>query len=188
MLNNDNEQYVQSCITEMNEWNNMHADELISLRASINQFLSTNTENSIYTLCTFLNDKTIITTFLGVSDIAYCILAADMTAYEFNMHSQTPKFMYNTLNIDNLIHKLQCCRFLILNIEYDVDRNNAIDNIIKAINDQYISVTALARLILNIAVNKALVIDTIIKALNTADMSENATMIYSTYKNMEKQL
>ena len=111
-----------------------------------------------------------------------------MTAYEFNMHSQTPKFMYNTLNIDNLIHKLQCYRFLILNIEYDVDRNNAIDNIIKAINDQYISVTALARLILNIAVNKALVIDTIIKALNTADMSENATMLYSTYKNMEKQL
>ena len=154
MLNNDNEQYVQSCITEMNEWNNMHADELISLRASINQFLSTNTENSIYTLCTFLNDKTIITTFLGVSDIAYCILAADMTAYEFNMHSQTPKFMYNTLNIDNLIHKLQCYRFLILNI----------------------------------AVNKALVIDTIIKALNTADMSETATMLYSTYKNMEKQL
>ena len=79
-------------------------------------------------------------------------------------------------------------QILILNIEYDVDRNNAIDNIIKAINDQYISVTALARLILNIAVNKALVIDTIIKALNTADMSENATMLYSTYKNMEKQL
>lgn len=57
MLNNDNEQYVQSCITEMNEWNNMHADELISLRASINQFLSTNTETLSIHFVHFLMTK-----------------------------------------------------------------------------------------------------------------------------------
>ena len=73
MITNYTEQYVQSDINNINEWYSLHSDELTSLRSSINQFLSVNSDNSIYTLCTFLNNQTIMKTFYSVSDIAYCI-------------------------------------------------------------------------------------------------------------------
>ena len=98
MITNYTEQYVQSDINNINEWHSLHSDELTSLRSSINQFLSVNTDNSIYTLCTFLNNQTIMKTFYSISDIAYCIYAADITASEFNSQVSTVKFIEKISN------------------------------------------------------------------------------------------
>ena len=187
MNDNYTEQYVQSHIDTINEWYSLHSDELISLRNSINQFLSVNTDNSIYTLCTFLNNQTIMKTFCSISDIAYCIYAADITASEFNSHVSTVKFMNNAPDIDALIYKVQYYKFLILNIEYDVERTAAIQAVIERISSNEISLIALFKLIYTIAVNKSAVIDILTHNLRLSGISEAADILNELFKNMENE-
>lgn len=187
MTTNYTEQYVQADINNINEWHALHSGELISLRNSINQFLSANTDNSIYTLCTFLNNQTIMKTFYSVSDIAYCIYAADITASEFNSHVSTVKFMNNAPDIDALIYKVQYYKFLVLNIEYDVDRTTAIQSMIKKVNSNEISLIALFKLIYSIAVNKSAVIEILIHNLRLSGMPEAADTINNIFKTTENK-
>lgn len=187
MITNYTEQYVQSDINNINEWYSLHSDELTSLRSSINQFLSVNTDNSIYTLCTFLNNQTIMKTFYSISDIAYCIYAADITASEFNSQVSTVKFMNNAPDINALINKVQYYKFLILNIEYDVERTTAIQTIIEKVSNNEISLIALFKLIYTIAVDKAAIIEILTHNLRLSGMSETADILNKLFKNMENE-
>ena len=187
MTTNYTEQYVQAHIDTINEWYSLHSDELASLRSSINQFLSVNTDNSIYTLCTFLNNQTIMKTFCSISDIAYCIYAADITASEFNSHVSTVKFMNNAPDINALINKVQYYKFLILNIEYDVERTTAIQTIIEKISNNEISLIALFKLIYTIAVDKTYIMEILTLNLRLSGMSENADILNELFKNMENE-
>ena len=186
MITNYTEQYVQSDINNINEWYFLHSDELTSLRSSINQFLSVNSDNSIYTLCTFLNNQAIMKTFYSVSDIAYCIYAANITASEFNSHVSTVKFMNNATDIDALINKVQYYKFIILNIEYDVE-TAAIQTIIEKISNNEISLIALSKLIYTIAVDKAAIMEILAHNLRLSGMSENADILNELFKNMENE-
>ena len=185
MLSIDTETYVESRIQEMNTWKQLHEAELISLRSSINQFLASNTAKSIYTLCTFLTDGNIFDTFKGVPDIAYCIVAATITAFEFNSSSDALPFLYNTFNIEGIINKMRSYRFLILNIEYDTERIEAQKTLSEAVKNNRLSLIAIIKLTYNIADNKSYVIRLISNYFESAGMKNESHSLLELYNAME---
>ena len=95
--------------------------------------------------------------------------------------------MNNVTDIDALINKVQYYKFLILNIEYDVERTTAIQTIIEKISNNEISLIALFKLIYTIAVDKAAIIEILTHNLRLSGMSETADILNELFKNMENE-
>lgn len=95
--------------------------------------------------------------------------------------------MNNAPDINALINKVQYYKFLILNIEYDVERTTAIQTIIEKISNNEISLIALSKLIYTIAVDKAAIIEILTHNLRLSGMSETADILNKLFKNMENE-
>ena len=143
----DTEECVQASIDNDAAWHSSYDSELNILISSINQLLNNNSDDSLYTLCTFLTEPDIIKTFNGIPEIAHCLVAVNITAEEFNNNLTTPLYLKNIHNIEQVIKKNNYYKFLILNIEYDVDAEIALKCIAKDINDGTLSSLALEQFI-----------------------------------------
>ena len=143
----DTEECVQASIDNDAAWHSSYDSELNILISSINQLLNNNSDDSLYTLCTFLTEPDIIKTFNGIPEIAHCLIAVNITAEEFNNNLTTPLYLKNIHDIEQVIKKNNYYKFLILNIEYDVDAEIALKCIAKDIKDGTLSSLALEQFI-----------------------------------------
>lgn len=115
--NEATEEYVNTLLTEKSNKLKSISNDLPQLKNSINSFLQANNENSIYNLCTFLNDANFITKYNCDSETAYCIVAACITAKEFNNRSNNILFLRNIHSINEIIEVITTYKFCIINIE-----------------------------------------------------------------------
>jgi len=168
----DTEEYVESSILEDEQWHKEYDESLLSLTDSISHFLKVNTVNSLYTLCTFLTTPDIIKTFRNIPDIAHCLVAANITATEFNNNITTTLYLKDTYDISGVIKKNNYYKFLLLNIEYNVDRNNALNNLTNDIRNKKISHIAIEQLVKTTSLNSDYVLDCLSNQLSQ-DISIN---------------
>ena len=141
--NEATEEYVNTLLTEESNKLKSISNDLPQLKNSINLFLQANNENSIYNLCTFLNDANFITKYNCDSEIAYCIVAACITAKEFNNRSNNILFLRNIHSINEIIEVITTYKFCIINIEFDTKRNEALNYLKNKINNNELSIIAL---------------------------------------------
>lgn len=143
--------------------------DLILLKQNINLFLQANNENSIYNLCTFLNDADFIKTYNKDSEIAYCILAAYITAQEFNDTSNNILFLCNLHSIQDIVYEITMYKFNIINIEFNTNKEHSINDIYNKISTNLLSTIALKYFIDNFSINKTYVLECISDYFNHMD-------------------
>ena len=173
----DTEEYVNAIINEDKEWHKEYDESLLSITDSINNFLAINTDNSLYTLCTFLTAPEIIKVFKEIPEIAHCFIAANITANEFNNNLTDSLYLKNTLDISGVIQKNTYYKFLLLNIEYNVDKEKALKQLALNIYNKSISHIALEQLINTTSLNKEYVTDCILHYIDEYDESNNRNEI-----------
>jgi hypothetical protein len=152
--NEATEEYVNTLLTEKSNKLKSISNDLPQLKNSINSFLQANNENSIYNLCTFLNDANFITKYNCGSEIAYCIVAACITAKEFNNRSNNILFLRNIHSIDEIIEVITTYKFCIINIEFNTKRNEALNYLKNKINNNELSIIALTYFVEYYSLNK----------------------------------
>lgn len=171
-----NENYTENTLENERIWYSKHNDELISLRQSINLFLSSNSINSIYELC--FEEPVIINTYQTVPDIAYCIIAITISMEEFNAKITHNSFLLNVRSIDELISKIKKYKFLLLNLEFKTDEENSLNIITYDLINNNLSTIALYYLIKTSSVNKDAILNKICKHLNNNNKKEELLDIY----------
>lgn len=152
--NEATEEYVNTLLTEKYNKLKSISNDLPQLKNSINSFLQANNENSIYNLCTFLNDANFITKYNCDSEIAYCIVAACITAKEFNNRSNNILFLRNIHSINEIIEVITTYTFCIINIEFGAKRNEALNYLKNKINNNELSIIALTYFVEYYSLNK----------------------------------
>ena len=152
--NEATEEYVNTLLTEKSNKLKSISNDLPQLKNSINSFLQANNENSIYNLCTFLNDANFITKYNCDSEIAYCIVAACITAKEFNNRSNNILFLRNIHSINEIIEVITTYTFCITNIEFGAKRNEALNYLKNKINNNELSIIALTYFVEYYSLNK----------------------------------
>lgn len=152
--NEATEEYVNTLLTEESNKLKSISNDLPQLKNSINLFLQANNENFIYNLCTFLNDANFITKYNCDSEIAYCIVAACITAKEFNNRSNNILFLRNIHSINEIIEVITTYKFCIINIEFDTKRNEALNYLKNKINNNELSIIALTYFVEYYSLNK----------------------------------
>ena len=173
-----NENYTENTLENERIWYSKHNDELISLRQSINLFLSSNSINSIYELCLCFEEPVIINTYQTVPDIAYCIIAITISMEEFNAKITHNSFLLNVRSIDELINKIKKYKFLLLNLEFKTDEENSLNIITYDLINNNLSTIALYYLIKTSSVNKDAILNKICKHLNNNNKKEELLDIY----------
>ena len=173
-----NENYTENTLENERIWYSKHNDELISLRQSINLFLSSNSINSIYELCLCFEEPVIINTYQTVPDIAYCIIAITISMEEFNAKITHNSFLLNVRSIDELISKIKKYKFLLLNLEFKTDEENTLNIITYDLINNNLSTIALYYLIKTSSVNKDAILNKICKHLNNNNKKEELLDIY----------
>ena len=173
-----NENYTENTLENERIWYSKHNDELISLRQSINLFLSSNSINSIYELCLCFEEPVIINTYQTVPDIAYCIIAITISMEEFNAKITHNSFLLNVRSIDELISKIKKYKFLLLNLEFNTDEENSLNIITYDLINNNLSTIALYYLIKTSSVNKDAILNKICKHLNNNNKKEELLDIY----------
>ena len=152
--NEATEEYVNTLLTEKSNKLKSISNDLPQLKNSINSFLQANNENSIHNLCTFLNDANFITKYNCDSEIAYCIVAACITAKEFNNRSNNILFLRNIHSINEIIEVITTYKFCIINMEFDTKRNEALNYLKNKINNNELSIIALTYFVEYYSLNK----------------------------------
>ena len=173
-----NENYTENTLENERIWYSKHNDELISLRQSINLFLSSNSINSIYELCLCFEEPVIINTYQTVPYIAYCIIAITISMEEFNAKITHNSFLLNVRSIDELISKIKKYKFLLLNLEFKTDEENSLNIITYDLINNNLSTIALYYLIKTSSVNKDAILNKICKHLNNNNKKEELLDIY----------
>lgn len=173
-----NENYTENTLENERIWYSKHNDELISLRQSINLFLSSNSINSIYELCLCFEEPVIINTYQTFPDIAYCIIAITISMEEFNAKITHNSFLLNVRSIDELISKIKKYKFLLLNLEFKTDEENSLNIITYDLINNNLSTIALYYLIKTSSVNKDAILNKICKHLNNNNKKEELLDIY----------
>lgn len=164
-----NENYTENTLENERLWYSQHNNELTSLRQSINLFLSSNSINSIYELCLCFEEPVIINTYQTVPDIAYCIIAITISMEEFNAKITHNSFLLNVHSIDELISKIKKYKFLLLNLEFDINQENSLNIITYDLNNNNLSTIALYYLIKTSSINKKEILNKICNYLNNTD-------------------
>lgn len=179
----DTEECVQASIDKDTAWHSRHDSELNTLTSSINQFLNNNSDDMLYTLCIFLTEPYIINTFNEIPEIAHCLVAVNITAEEFNNNITTQLYLKNVYSIDEVIKKNNYYKFLILNIEYDVDTENALKYITKDMKDGVLSSIALEQHIKTTCVDNEKVNKSISDYINTGYIHSHIDTDTDSYTN-----
>lgn len=152
--NEATEEYVDNILAEEQHRIELIAEDLKTLKHNINLFLQADNENSIFNLCTFLNDANFIYTYNADSEIAYCIVAAYITAQEFNDSANNILFLRNLHSIEEVVHEITEYKFNIINIEFNTNRDNALNELYTKISSNKLSIIALKYFINNFSINK----------------------------------
>ena len=141
------ESTVETELEKDNNWYKEHNDELNSLRESINTLLSKNNIKYIISLCTCFQNAELIDTFKAIPDIAYCIIAISITIYELELKCTNNIFLIGVNSIDAIISKINKYKFLLLNIEFNMSKDSALNNICNELINDNLSCVALIGLI-----------------------------------------
>lgn len=172
-----NENYTENTLENERLWYSQHNNELTSLRQSINLFLSSNSINSIYELCLCFEEPVIINTYQTVPDIAYCIIAITISMEEFNAKITHNSFLLNVHSIDELISKIKKYKFLLLNLEFDINQENSLNIITYDLNNNNLSTIALYYLIKTSSINKKEILNKICNYLNNTDNNKKDELL-----------
>lgn len=172
-----NENYTENTLENERLWYSQHNNELTSLRQSINLFLSSNSINSIYELCLCFEEPVIINTYQTVPDIAYCIIAITISMEEFNAKITHNSFLLNVHSIDELISKIKKYKFLLLNLEFDINQENSLNIITYDLNNNNLSTIALYYLIKTSSINKNEILNKICNYLNNTDNNKKDELL-----------
>lgn len=172
-----NENYTENTLENECLWYSQHNNELTSLRQSINLFLSSNSINSIYELCLCFEEPVIINTYQTVPDIAYCIIAITISMEEFNAKITHNSFLLNVHSIDELISKIKKYKFLLLNLEFDINQENSLNIITYDLNNNNLSTIALYYLIKTSSINKKEILNKICNYLNNTDNNKKDELL-----------
>lgn len=179
-----NENYTENTLENERLWYSQHNNELTSLRQSINLFLSSNSINSIYELCLCFEEPVIINTYQTVPDIAYCIIAITISMEEFNAKITHNSFLLNVHSIDELISKIKKYKFLLLNLEFDINQENSLNIITYDLNNNNLSTIALYYLIKTSSINKNEILNKICNYLNNTDNNNKKDELLAIHHNL----
>lgn len=179
-----NENYTENTLENERLWYSQHNNELTSLRQSINLFLSSNSINSIYELCLCFEEPVIINTYQTVPDIAYCIIAITISMEEFNAKITHNFFLLNVHSIDELISKIKKYKFLLLNLEFDINQENSLNIITYDLINNNLSTIALYYLIKTSSINKNEILNKICNYLNNTNNNNKKDELLSIHDNL----
>jgi hypothetical protein len=179
-----NENYTENTLENERLWYSQHNNELTSLRQSINLFLSSNSINSIYELCLCFEEPVIINTYQTVPDIAYCIIAITISMEEFNAKITHNFFFLNVHSIDELISKIKKYKFLLLNLEFDINQENSLNIITYDLINNNLSTIALYYLIKTSSINKNEILNKICNYLNNTNNNNKKDELLSIHDNL----
>ena len=179
-----NENYTENTLENERLWYSQHNNELTSLRQSINLLLSSNSINSIYELCLCFEEPVIINTYQTVPDIAYCIIAITISMEEFNAKITHNFFFLNVHSIDELISKIKKYKFLLLNLEFDINQENSLNIITYDLINNNLSTIALYYLIKTSSINKNEILNKICNYLNNTNNNNKKDELLSIHDNL----
>lgn len=179
-----NENYTENTLENERLWYSQHNNELTSLRQSINLFLSSNSINSIYELCLCFEEPVIINTYQTVPNIAYCIIAITISMEEFNAKITHNFFFLNVHSIDELISKIKKYKFLLLNLEFDINQENSLNIITYDLINNNLSTIALYYLIKTSSINKNEILNKICNYLNNTNNNNKKDELLSIHDNL----
>lgn len=179
-----NENYTENTLENERLWYSQHNNELTSLRQSINLFLSSNSINSIYELCLCFEEPVIINTYQTVPDIAYCIIAITISMEKFNAKITHNFFFLNVHSIDELISKIKKYKFLLLNLEFDINQENSLNIITYDLINNNLSTIALYYLIKTSSINKNEILNKICNYLNNTNNNNKKDELLSIHDNL----
>lgn len=180
------EQYVEQELSKESDWYVKHKEDVSSLWQSINMLLSTNSIQSIYNLCVCFEDIHLVNTFRAVPDIAYCIIGITITMTEFNMKPTDSIFLLNVLSIYELINKINKYKFLLLNIEFNNDKDKAMCNITNDYVNNVIFPAALYYLIQCSSVDSRHIFDEICNYIHDNNYEDKYVQLLDTYNKLAK--
>lgn len=175
------ESYTESQLQHEQDWYIKHNEELTSLRHSINLFLKANNVKSIYELCLCFNESSLIDTYGGVPDIAYCLIAIGISMNEFNQHITNTLFLLNVSSIEELISKVNKYKFLILNIEFNTGKITALETLINDLTTNKLSYVALVSLINIYSINKELIFNELCQYMKANNYNELHSQLTDTF-------
>lgn len=177
------EEYVEQQLLKDSYWIAEHEDELDMLRNAINLFLSAGNVKSLFELCTFFEDGTLVESFKEVPDIAYCIIGITIMMKEFNMSYDDELFFKDVYSVDEVIEKINRYKFILLNIEFNLDKQESLELLVQNLINKLVSPVALLYLIKCSSVDSQRILDEVkafINAKGYARLNKDISEAYST--------
>lgn len=160
------EEYIEQQLLKDSYWLEAHGSELDMLRNAINMFLRADNKKSLFELCSFFEDGTLIESFKAVPDMAYCIIGITIMMKEFNMGYEEELFFKGVYSIDGAIEKINRYKFILLNIEFNLDRESSMKLLVNELISKKISPAALLYLIKCSSVDSQYILDEVMAFIN----------------------
>lgn len=150
------------------KWQATFKQSGINLKETINKLLSANTTESLHQLASILASADVQSTFDTDSEIThacfiFAIYRTELKLEENDVH----KLPEGAHSITDLIQVFRQIKFLLLNIEFDLDADSALKNLSYFIKTKQLSVTAVTYIIQASCINKSSVFTQLIKQLKS---------------------
>lgn len=172
----DSEEYVHTLIHEQDKWFATYGKQLPQIKDAINRYLDTNTPESLELLFEYIKEHSISIHYKSIPEIACIIIMCTIYQSEREQSIQNHIFT-NITSIDVAVHRFQALKFLLIDIEWDFGREQAVQNIVQQVSNSQLSVTALTYMIQSTSINKSSVCDELISGFMFADMRTEAVQL-----------
>ncbi|MDD3239374.1 MAG: hypothetical protein PHW47_04665 [Lachnospira sp.] len=172
----DSEDYVQQLIHEQDDWISTYGTQLPHIREQINHFLSENTEESLNSLFLYIREHNIPRNYESIPEVALLIVM--VTIYQSELMNPTEHHIFSGVtSIDLAIKHFNTIKFLLIDLEWDFDREYAIRTLTNMINTDSLSIIELTYMIQASNINKGLVCDELIASFIRSNMPQAAAQL-----------
>jgi len=152
--NLDSEENINNEINELNDWNEKYGIYLSAYTNRINMLLLEHSNIALNELSNLFYDKQFIQQYKSIPSIAYMIVIMTIYKDESGDSDLTQTILDNGNNIDELISHFKEIKFLLWNIEFDVDKSDALVILNEYIANGHITITELTYIIQSTSINR----------------------------------
>jgi len=172
--NLDSEENINDEINELNDWNEKYGIYLKDYTDRINLLLLEHSNIALNELSNLFYDKQFIEHYKSIPSIAYMIVIMTIYMAESSDSNFTKTILDHGHSIDELISHFKEIKFLLWNIEFDVDKTNALIILNDFIKNKYITITELTYIIQSASINRVEVFLNISHFFRSSDNTQDA--------------
>ena len=151
----DSEATIKNEINALNDWNEKYGIYLSDYTNRINMLLIDHSDRALNELSNLFYDKDFVQQYNNIPSIAYMIVIMTIYKEEFADSNVTKTILDHGYNINELIFHFRKIKFLLWNIEFDVDKSNALVILNEYIAAEHITITELTYIIQSTSINRA---------------------------------